>query len=106
MKAQTSGLFIQSRIFVAVTVSIGIVTLMVSLSRWQSHDPLRFVCCLGAAMLASVLKIQLPGIDGTMSLNFLIILLGIFVLNLPETLVIGCAAIMVQSIWAEKRIDF
>ena len=35
---------------------------------------------------------QLPGIDGTMSVNFLFILLGVMELSLPETLVIGCTA--------------
>jgi diguanylate cyclase (GGDEF)-like protein/putative nucleotidyltransferase with HDIG domain len=58
------------------------------------------------AILASGLKVQLPGIDGTMSVNFLFILLGVMELSLPETLVIGCTATLVQSVWqARKRLD-
>ena len=63
-----------------------------ALSHWQSADLARFVCYVAVAVLASGLKVQLPGIDGTMSVNFLFILLGIMELSLPETLVIGCAA--------------
>ena len=67
--------------------------------RWESHDGLRFVCYLLVALLASGLKVQLPGIDGTMSVNFLFILLGILELSVPETLVIGCASGLVQCLW-------
>src|SRR6202041_3123577 len=66
----------------------------------------RFFCYLAVALLASGLKVQLPGIDGTMSVNFLFILLGVMELSLPETLVIGCAATLVQSVWqARSRPD-
>ena len=34
-----------------------------------------------------------------MSVNFLFILLGVLELSLPETLVIGCTATLVQSVW-------
>jgi len=58
------------------------------------------------AVQASGLKVQLPGIDGTMSVNFLFILLGVMELSLPETLLIGCLASLVQSVWqARNRLD-
>ena len=63
-----------------------------SLAHWQSQDLMRFACYLAVALLASGLKVQLPGIDGTMSVNFFFILLGVLELSLPETLVIGCTA--------------
>jgi diguanylate cyclase (GGDEF)-like protein/putative nucleotidyltransferase with HDIG domain len=73
---------------------------------WQSADLTRFLCYLAVAVLASGLKVQLPGIDGTMSVNFLFILLGVVELSLPETLVIGCTASLVQSVWqTRKRLD-
>ncbi len=73
---------------------------------WQSADLTRFVCYLAVAVLASGLKVQLPGIDGTMSVNFLFILLGVVELSLSETLVIGCTATLVQSVWqARKKLD-
>jgi len=40
-------------------------------------DPVKFACYLLAALLASSLKVTLPGIDGTLSVNFLFTLLGI-----------------------------
>ena len=106
MKPETDGLSIQTKAFVGVAASIGVVVLGYSLFHWQSHDLMRFLCYLAVAVLASGLKVQLPGIDGTMSVNFLFILLGVMELSLPETLVIGCTATLVQSVWqARKRLD-
>jgi diguanylate cyclase (GGDEF)-like protein/putative nucleotidyltransferase with HDIG domain len=106
MKAETERLSIQTKAFVGVTASIGVVVLAFALLHWQSHDLLRFLCYLAVALLASGLKVQLPGIDGTMSVNFLFILLGVLELSLPETLLIGCTATLVQSVWQTRnRLD-
>ena len=106
MKPEASGLSIQTKAFVGITALVGAVVLGFSLSHWQSQDPTRFVCYLVVAILASGLKVQLPGIDGTMSVNFLFILLGVLELSLPETLVIGCTASLAQSVWQLRgRLD-
>jgi len=94
---------IKAKLFVAGTVSAGILVLGMSLWHWQSSDLVRFSCYALIAVLASVLKVRLPGIDGTMSVNFLFILLGIMELSLPETLVIGCAAGLVQGLWMARE---
>ena len=89
-----------------MTASIGMVVLASAVLHWQSADLTRFVCYLAVALLASSLKVQLPGIDGTMSVNFLFILLGVVELSLPETLVIGCTATLLQSVWQTRnRLD-
>ena len=94
---------IRTKLFVGITVSLGMVVLCSALLRWQSADLTRFACYLAVAILASSLKVQLPGIDGTMSVNFLFILLGVMELSLPETLVIGCTATLVQSVWQARN---
>ncbi len=53
-------------------------------------------------MLASRLKVHLPGITGTMSVNFLFILLGIVELSLAETLALGCTGILMQCFYRDK----
>src|SRR5579863_8280544 len=93
----------RTKLFVGIAVSLGMVVLCSALRQWQSADLARFACYLGVAVLASGLKVQLPGIDGTMSVNFLFILLGVMELSLPETLVIGCMATLVQSVWQARN---
>ena len=82
MKPATEELSVQTKAFVGVTAFIGAVVLMLALFHWQSADMLRFVCYLAIALLASGLKVQLPGINGTLSVNFLFILLGVMELSL------------------------
>src|SRR6201988_2708228 len=106
MKPATDGLSLQTKAFVGITASIGVAVLAYALLHWQPQDPVRFLCYLAVAILASGLKVQLPGIDGTMSVNFLFILLGVMEMSLAETLVIGCTATLVQSVWQLRgRLD-
>src|ERR1035438_6737680 len=88
--------------FITTTAAIGIFVLAHSLWYWHSDDLTRFICYLIIATLASGLKIQLPGIDGTMSVNFLFILLGVLEMSLPETLVVGCTASLAQCLWSAR----
>src|SRR5579863_10741454 len=99
-------LSIKTKAFVGITALSGTAVLVFFLLHWQSADLARFVCYLAVALLASGFKVQLPGIDGTMSVNFLFILMGVMELSFPETLAIGCAATFAQSLWLpRKRLD-
>jgi putative nucleotidyltransferase with HDIG domain len=90
---------IGARAFIAGMSLAGCVCFSLALLHWQSNDPVKFVCYLIAALLASPLKVTLPGVVGTLSVNFLFTLLGILELSLPETLLIGLASVLVQFYW-------
>ncbi len=94
---------IGARMFIAGMALAGAVCLALAFSHWQSSDPVKFICYLIAAALASSLKVSLPGIEGTLSVNFLFTLLGILELSLPETLVIGLASTLAQFYWKPVR---
>jgi putative nucleotidyltransferase with HDIG domain len=83
--------------------TVGCACLILAGAHWQSGDPVKFTCYLIAALLASSLKVSLPGIDGTLSVNFLFTLLGILELSLPETLLIGIASTLAQFYWRPAR---
>ncbi len=90
------------RFFIAVVVLCGTTVLTYSVWRGGSENPLKFFCYLVIALAASRLKVNLPGITGTMSVNFLFLLLGVLELSLPETIVMGCAAVVVQCLDRES----
>jgi putative nucleotidyltransferase with HDIG domain len=48
------------------------------------------------------MKVNLPSVKGTMSMNFLFVLIGISTFSLGETLVMGCLGILVQSVFLSK----
>ncbi len=97
------GRSIGARAFIAGMALAGALSFALALAHWQSSDPVKFVCYLIAALLASSLKVSLPGIEGTLSVNFLFTLLGILELSLPETLVIGLASTLAQFYWKPAR---
>ena len=88
-----------AKAFVAAMALVALSCFVFAMIHWQSSDPVKFLCYLVVALLASSLRIKLPGINGTMSVNFLFILLGVLELSFAETLVIGFAAVLVQCYW-------
>jgi diguanylate cyclase (GGDEF)-like protein/putative nucleotidyltransferase with HDIG domain len=92
----------RATLFILLQVVIGIPLLPYALSHWHPESELRFACFFGVALAASLFKVRLPGIEATMSANFLFILVGILDLSYPETLLMGCFGGLVQSIWQAK----
>jgi diguanylate cyclase (GGDEF)-like protein/putative nucleotidyltransferase with HDIG domain len=86
------------RIFITVVVLCGAAVLFYSVWHGRSENTLKFLCYLVIALAASRLKVNLPGITGTMSVNFLFLLLGVLELSLSEAMALGCAAAVVQCL--------
>jgi len=84
------------RAFITVVVLCGTIVLTYTVLHGRSQNPLKFLCYLAIALAASRLKVNLPGITGTMSVNFLFLLLGVLELSFSETMALGCAAVVVQ----------
>jgi putative nucleotidyltransferase with HDIG domain len=76
---------------------------VLSMFQWNFAHPAKFLCYLAAALLASVLKVSLPDIESTMSMNFLLTLICILELGLPETLIIGILKTLLQFYWKPLR---
>ncbi len=94
---------IRAKLFVFFTVAVGSIVFAAACMHWHSNDLLKFACYFVIAVLASTMKVKLPGMDSTMSVHFLFVLLGILELSLAETLAIGCAAALVQSVWKNRH---
>jgi len=84
------------RAFITVVLLCGTGVLTYTVLNGSSRDPLKFLSYLAIALVASRLKVNLPGITGTMSMNFLFLLLGVLELSFAETMALGCAAVVVQ----------
>jgi len=91
-----------ARVFIGLVVVVGTGVLLYGAIHQTSKNIAEFICYLGIAILASRLKVNLPGITGTMSVNFLFILLGILELSFAETLALGCTAILVQCVYRDR----
>ena len=88
--------------FIGLVVVSGTAVFVYGALRPASRNIAEFICYLGIAILASRLKVSLPGIAGTMSVSFLFILLGILQLSFTETLILGCASTLVQLLYPDR----
>jgi signal transduction histidine kinase len=92
-----------AKIYIATVLLLGAAG--IASASWHFASPLKFLCVLCAALIASGLKVRLPGIFGTLSVNYFFILLGITDMTSGEALAIGCGSAVVQCVWqAKKRI--
>jgi hypothetical protein len=90
------------KLFIAVVVLCGTAILVYGAIHQSSKNIAEFICYLGIAILASRLKVTLPGITGTLSVNFLFILLGVLELSFSETLTLGAVSILAQTLYPER----
>jgi diguanylate cyclase (GGDEF)-like protein/putative nucleotidyltransferase with HDIG domain len=88
--------------FIGLVVISGTAVLVFGAVHQSSRNIAEFICYLGIAILASRLKVNLPGITGTMSVSFLFILLGLLQLSFSETLVLGCVSILVHCLYPDR----
>lgn len=92
-----------AKLYIHSTISLGLASLAACwLWHRQFSDPGRYAVYLLLAVVASTLKIRLPKIHGTISLNFLFILIGVAQLTLCETMILGCVATLAQSVWKTR----
>ena len=72
-----AGLSWKAKIFFAMVSIIGWAALCVQIADWESDNLLRFSLYLVVFLIASGMKVWLPGITGTMSVNYVFVLLAV-----------------------------
>ncbi|HLK69109.1 MAG TPA: HD domain-containing phosphohydrolase [Bryobacteraceae bacterium] len=95
-----SAISLRARLYISFVCAVGLSCLL--LANWQMQHPLRFACYVIICVVASALKVNLPGILGTMSVNFLFILIGVLDLGAGQTMLMGCLGALVQCVWKPK----
>ena len=83
--------------------TIGLGALFLGLFPFHSTDFLKFLCHATLAVLAACFRVSLPTITGTLTINFLFILVGIVELSLSETLFIASLMTGLQCALAQDR---
>jgi hypothetical protein len=69
----------------------------------NEHDPFRFGGFLLVSLLASIFKVRIPGLTGTYSLNFVVMLAAVTELSRAELLIIAIGCAVIQSYWRYSR---
>ncbi|MBX9602096.1 MAG: diguanylate cyclase [Bryobacteraceae bacterium] len=103
VKTHTVDLPPKARSFVHLIAILGIAVLVTELIGWESQDLAKYFCYLVVGVLASSLRVSLPAMPGAISVSVVFILFGIVELSLPEAVVMGCLATLVQCLWHPKH---
>ena len=91
-----------AKAYIAVIAALAVAVLVVAATQWNPADFRRFALFFALAMLASGMKIRLPGFKTTISLNFVFVLVGIAQFSFGETVLIGLGGALVQSFWKSQ----
>lgn len=92
-----------AKAYIALVITSGTLLLLLAAGSWSSANIRQFAIYLGLAALASALKVRIPGMESTMSPNFVFLLLGMAVLPFSQVVAITLTASLVQSLWASAK---
>ena len=92
-----------AKTYIALVIASGTLVLLLAAGSWSSANLKQFVIYLGLAALASTLKVRIPGMESTMSPNFVFLLLGMVALPFSQVVAVALMAALVQSLWASAK---
>jgi putative nucleotidyltransferase with HDIG domain len=88
-----------SSAYIALVIGAGAVALAHGFQTWSNANRAMYLSWSIIALVASGMKVSLPSVTGTMSMNFVFVLIGLSEFSVGETLLTGCLGVVVQSIF-------
>ena len=89
--------------YVYGVIAAGLVVAVVCGAQWHTEDPLKLAAFAAVTIVASLLKIRLPGMTGTISLNFVLLIVGVAEMGVGEAVLLGAIAAVTQCLWHAKQ---
>src|SRR5271157_5295765 len=96
------GMKIGAKLYIGAILAAGLVCFVHAMAGWTCREPLHYLCDLSIALAASGLKVFLPGVNGNMSVSYFFVLLSMMDFSYPETVVLACLSIAVQTLWRPR----
>ena len=94
---------IRARIFAYSTILFGLIALALALSNWKGDNLLQFAFYIVFVALCSQMKVRMPGVNGTMSVNFVFTLLAVTALDPSKTVIVSVTGALTQLLWNSKN---
>jgi hypothetical protein len=92
-----------AKLFISLMALMGAGTIGIAAAHWGPHDQMRFVSFLVVTAIAATLKVSLPRINGSMSVNLPFILIALMELSFSEAVVIACVSSLVQCLVKTRK---
>ena len=91
-----------AKLFFGLVIAAGMVVLLQAALHPSSRNIAEFVCYLLISLLASRVKVTLPEVGDSLSVNFLFVLIGILDLGFAETLMLGSVGALMQCFQGQR----
>jgi diguanylate cyclase (GGDEF)-like protein/putative nucleotidyltransferase with HDIG domain len=91
-----------ARLFIAVIGLAGLAGMAVTFQGWTPEPQPRFIVYLLLGLATAGMKVVFPGVQGNISLSFVLIMLGLVELTPPETMFLAVASAAAQTCWNAK----
>jgi diguanylate cyclase (GGDEF)-like protein/putative nucleotidyltransferase with HDIG domain len=94
---------LRAKLYIGSFYVAGVACFAHAMAHWSCADPLHYLCHLATALIASGLKVPLPGIQSTLSVSYVFVVASMVEFSYPETAVVACVAMVAQSLWRTRR---
>jgi hypothetical protein len=93
----------RAKIFIGLITLSGTAVLVQAVAQHHVEQVTGLLALLIVSVVSSRLRLKLPGLTGTMSVNLPFILVAIAALNASESMVVGCLSTLTQSLPARRK---
>lgn len=93
----------RAALYVYGVIAAGLALAVVCAAQWHTNDSLRLALLAAVTVAASMFKIRLPGMTGTMSLNFVLLIVAVAEMGIGEAVLLSIIAAAVQCVWHARR---
>lgn len=102
-KKDIGHLPLAARVYISSLSTTAIAVASACAPAWQSGHAGQFAFFLACGILCSNMKVWLPGVTGTLSVNYIFILTSATELCLPQTVAIGVISGVAQLFWVARK---
>src|SRR5712692_6012737 len=92
-----------AKAYIASMAAVAAAVLALAASHWTAANLGHFALFFSLALLASAMKIRLPGFKTTISANSVFILMGLALFSFGETVLLALAGALIQSLWKTRQ---
>src|SRR4051812_26998646 len=94
---------LRAKLYIGFILTTGATCLLYGVAHWTCPDVLHFAAQLAIALIASGLKVRLPGVLSTLSVSYVFVVQSLIDFSYPETILLAGLASATQCLWKPKR---
>jgi len=87
------------RVFITITAALGVIRLASDAISWRWSEPKLFLLYIAVAVVCSYFQVKSANSGMAFSVNIPVIIISIVRLNLTEAILVGCVAVLSQTLW-------